>query len=113
MHKLTKKQIPVHIFTNAPKEWCMNFIDPHENLHWVWDHIPQSLEYLKPQMPVYDALSTQFKQKTVYFIDDSIGNLTNSRTWENILFIDKVPHSSIPHIYTAKDMKACADIICS
>ena len=110
LKRLHDRGIPIHIFSNAPKEWCLNFIDSHPNLYWTWDYIPLALENLKPQMHIYNILEDKFSNATVYFVDDNMSNLSNARNWETIMFDSKF---QLPNQLTVSSLGKCADIICA
>lgn len=110
--------IPVYIFSNAPKEWCLNFIDEDSVCGFVGDNLPEESDFLKPELPIFEVLSTWFSDRTIYFIDDKVHNMkhsVNDDGWVNIIYNES---NSQPwfklqdRLYVSKSLDACGDIIC-
>jgi len=116
--KLKSNNIPVHIFSNAPRDWCINFIDPSMVNGFIGDNVPIDSEYLKPESKVFDVVDAWFANKDVYFIDDRIHNLKwsmNKKNWVNILFSNDQPREYVKlqdRLFASKTLSACGDIIC-
>jgi len=82
--------IPVWIFSNAPKEWCSNFIGDRQDIKYIYDHVPYDVHHLKPNRGVYDLVNTMFGDKTIYFIDDKSDNFVGEDdSWVNIHFSEQ------------------------
>ena len=103
--------IEVHIFSNAPKEWCLNFIDPKKVNGFVSDNLPRKSEYLKPGYQVYDVVSTWYWGKQVYFIDDKVQNLVKKHPlWTNVLFDPKIDCDLVKldsNLWVVKSLNSC------
>lgn len=74
-----KQQIPVYLFSNAPKTWCNHFIKNY-NIEYIYDHIsfyppaifPQDL--LKNDKHLYQAITNKFNKHNIIFFDDTFAN---------------------------------------
>lgn len=77
--------IPIYIFSNAPKEWCQHFINFNNyKVQFIQDEVPfmkhpqLSEEMVKPRKGIYDLLKMKFARKKVIFMDDKLCNLQPS-----------------------------------
>lgn len=86
--------IPIYVFSNAPKEWCMHFIDANKyKVQYVQDSMPFSKhpilceETVKPCKMAFDLLKMKLTQKQVIFLDDKMINFKhtmNDTRWTNV-----------------------------
>lgn len=101
----------VHIFSNAPKEWCLNFIDSKKVNGFVSDNLPNKSEFLKPSYEVYDVVSAWYWGKQVYFIDDKIQNLVKKHPmWTNVLFDPNIDCDLVRldnNLWVIKSLRSC------
>ena len=117
--KMQSAGIPVYIFSNAPKEWCLQFIEDNNINGFVWDIVDKNdCEYLKPQRTVYKELNDWFGDDTsIYFVDDRPANFQiDTVNWNKILMNDEIeqPWGCLNSTYfVARDLKSCEHIITS
>jgi len=99
---MKEHEIPVWIFSNAPKEWCSNFIGDRGDVNYVYDHIPYDVYNLKPNSVVYSKVDDMFSDQKIFFIDDKKDNflMRGADNWVNILFCDQ------------KNFTECSDLVC-
>ena len=115
--KLRLSNIPVYIFSNAPRNWCLNFIDQSDVAGFIMDNLPQDAAYLKPELKIFETLHSWFQNHEVYFIDDKIHNMKHTvqkDNWTNIVFDEHQPRESFKlqdRLYVTRTLDACADII--
>jgi len=91
IEEMRNHDIPVYIFSNAPKEWCVNFLGEKNNLDFIYDYIPYDVDHLKPRASVFERVSSMFPDRKIYFIDDKLGNFVHTikmERWVNLYFKD-------------------------
>lgn len=116
--KCKSQNIPIYIFSNAPKDWCLNFIEEKIVNGFVDDILPMNTELLKPDMRVFEIVGDWFAGKSIYFIDDKIHNMKHTipnSNWVNIIFSEDNPQSMFKlqdRLYVSNSLNACGDIIC-
>ncbi len=83
--------IPVYIFSNAPKDWCLNFLGKEKKIGYIYDHVPYDVDHLKPNQVAFDKVSEMFPDQKIFFIDDKMNNFVHTvgkRRWVNVFFQD-------------------------
>lgn len=91
------KNIPIYIFSNAPKTWCNHFIKDY-NVQYINDHIssyppvifPKD-ELLKNDINLYQAITNKFNKHNIIFFDDNFANLKpvlKHPKWTSVLIND-------------------------
>jgi hypothetical protein len=88
--------IPIFLFTNAPKTWYCNILREHEdileNMTDIRDVIGVSDDdenHLKPYSVIYNAIENKFPTHKILFVDDSAMNFKStlgSNNWTNIYY---------------------------
>lgn len=113
-NKMKQHGIPVYIFSNAPNEWCLKFIDEKDFAGFTLDLVAEPKEMmLKPKRHVYDNLDKKFMGKKIYFIDDKIKNMQRS-DWTNILLDPYCLNqwTTVSNgLHVARDLESCGDFI--
>lgn len=107
--------IPIYIFSNAPEDWCLTFIDA-EDISGIYSPSQMSHRYLKPLPAMYDLISEKHGSSQIYFIDDNDCNLRRHHNWTNIHYNSKMTFKWLmrgDNAFVARDMMACAEIITS
>jgi FMN phosphatase YigB (HAD superfamily) len=115
--KMELANIPIYIFSNAPQEWCLNFIDKHSVTGFIMESLPKETIYLKPELKVFEVVNAWFHNSEVFFIDDKVHNMKHTikkQNWTNIVFDEDHPRESFKlqdRLYMSKNLDACAEII--
>jgi len=116
--KCKLNNVPIYIFSNAPKDWCLNFIEEETISGFVGDNLPTDSELLKPEMRIFEMVDTWFSDKTIFFVDDKIHNMkytVNNDKWVNIVFDTETSQNMLKvkdKFFISKNLNACGDLIC-
>ena len=116
--KMKVNGIPVYMFSNAPRDWCLNFIDKNSVTGFIGESMPLDSEYLKPEVRVFEVLNSWFPNDTIYFVDDKIHNMKwsiKNENWVNIVFDESQPRDCFKlqdRLFVSKTLDACGDVIC-
>lgn len=103
------RNIPVYMFSNAPRVWCKTIQSALHIAEWIpsdriitCDHevFQNKKQLLKPQRDVYDTMQNYLRHEyrhdnvELIFVDDSMSNLIpviDSPVWRPVLFGENTP----------------------
>lgn len=80
LEKVKDKQVPVYIFSNANKDWCVHMLQTDTIPiiscdHFIFDDRAAPDVCLKPNLCTYLKVMKYLKAQNYIFVDDSIKNL--------------------------------------
>lgn len=111
-----ESNIPVYMFSNAPRIWCETVNRAYNLGEWIPDHCILSSEHdlfrghLKPNPDIYSTLQQYLcfeyknEEMKIVYVDDSFVNLVpimGNSYWKPILFESQMAPFQSPKIYHA------------